>query len=88
MSGHIIYGIADQVSAHCWTIPHHAFLTRCNWIVQKATEVLGSHEAAERWLTHPALGLGHRAPCTILGTSEGHTQVYNYLYRIEHCVYT
>lgn len=37
MNGKIIYGIADQLSAHCWTTPHHAFLTRCNWIVQKAT---------------------------------------------------
>ena len=88
MNGKIIYGIADQLSAHCWTTPHHAFLTRCNWIVQKATGVLGSHEAAERWLTHPALVLGHQAPCTILGTSEGYTEVYNYLCRIEYCIYT
>lgn len=88
MNGKIIYGIADQLSAHCWTTSHHAFLTRCNWIVQKATGVLGSHEAAERWLTHPAFGLGHQAPCTILGTSEGYTEVYNYLCRIEYCIYT
>lgn len=32
--------------------------------------------------------VGHLVPCTILGTSKGHTQVYNYHCRIEHCIYT
>ena len=40
-------------------------------VAEQAIEVLGSQEAAERWLAAPAMGLGQRRPIDLLQSSEG-----------------
>lgn len=57
-------------------------------ILAKATAVLGSQEAAERWLERPAMGLNQMRPIDLLATSVGTEMVETYLMRIEYGVYT
>jgi putative toxin-antitoxin system antitoxin component (TIGR02293 family) len=57
-------------------------------ILAKATAVLGSQEAAERWLERPAIGLERRRPIDLLATPAGVRIVEEYLGRIEYGVYT
>lgn len=56
-------------------------------ILSKATEVFGSQEAAERWLTEPALALNQNRPIDLLSTQTGTEQVQNLLVQLEYCVY-
>ena len=57
-------------------------------ILAKATEVLGSREAAERWLEQPAIGLGRKRPIDLLSTTAGAEMVEKFLGRLEYGVYS
>lgn len=54
----------------------------------RATKVLGSQDAAERWLEHPAIGLDRMSPIDLLATPTGARMVDDYLTCIEYGVYT
>lgn len=56
-------------------------------VVHQAQEVLGSQEAAERWLSSPAMGLDQRIPLDLLQSSEGTAMVKTLLSRMEYGVY-
>jgi putative toxin-antitoxin system antitoxin component (TIGR02293 family) len=57
-------------------------------ILAMATAVLGSREAAEKWLARPAMALDRRRPIELLGTTAGVQLVEDLLTRIEYGVYT
>lgn len=56
--------------------------------MELATRVLESREAARRWLAHPKLVLGGKAPNEMLDTEEGREAVRTLLLRIEAGVYS
>jgi putative toxin-antitoxin system antitoxin component (TIGR02293 family) len=56
-------------------------------VLALATRVLGSQEAAERWLTAPAIGLDRHLPLELLQSSEGTALVRTLLQRMDHGVY-
>lgn len=56
-------------------------------VTEQAIDVLGSQEAAERWLASPALGLDQRRPIDLLQSTEGTELVRALLTRIDHGVY-
>ena len=56
-------------------------------VTRLATEVLGSREAAERWLSAPAMGLDQRLPIELLQSSEGTELVKTLLTRMDFGVY-
>ena len=57
-------------------------------VAEQATEVLGSQEAAERWLSAPSMGLDRRRPIDLLQSSEGTELVKTLLTRMDYGVYT
>lgn len=57
-------------------------------MLARATKILGSQEAAERWLERPAIGLDRKSPIDLLATPAGTRMVDDYLTRIEYGVYT
>ncbi len=57
-------------------------------VTEQAIEVLGSREAAERWLAAPAIGLDRRRPIDLLQSSEGTELVRTLLTRMDYGVYT
>ena len=61
---------------------------RTDKILAMATEVLGSREAAGRWMEEPAIGLDQRRPLDLLSTSAGVDIVRTFLQRLQHGVYT
>ena len=56
-------------------------------VMGQASDVLGSREAAERWLSAPAMGLDQRVPIDLLASSEGTEMVKTLLERMEYGVY-
>jgi putative toxin-antitoxin system antitoxin component (TIGR02293 family) len=54
----------------------------------KATEVFGSKEDAELWLSRPAMGLDGQKPIDLLQTVQGAELVSDFLGRLEYGVYT
>ncbi|WP_194723937.1 type II RES/Xre toxin-antitoxin system antitoxin [Noviherbaspirillum malthae] len=56
-------------------------------ILATATEVLGSQDEAERWLTSPAMGLEQRCPIELLSTPAGVELVEELLTRMQFGVY-
>lgn len=56
-------------------------------VTQKAIEVLGSREAAEDWLHHPALAFDGRRPIELVSTRPGADMVKDHLTRMEFGVY-
>jgi len=54
----------------------------------KATEVFGSKEAAEQWMSRPAMGLGRQRPIDLLQTLQGAELVNDFLTRVEYGVYS
>ena len=56
-------------------------------VTGQAVEVLGSREAAERWLSTPAMGLDQRQPIELLQSSEGTDLVKTLLTRMDFGVY-
>ena len=57
-------------------------------ILAKASRLLGSQDAAEQWLKHPAIGLDRQRPVDLLTTPAGVRLVEDYLGRLEYGVYT
>ena len=56
-------------------------------VLHQATEVMGSQEAAERWLASPAIGLDQRLLIDLLHSSEGTATVKTLLSRMEYGIY-
>ena len=56
-------------------------------VLALASRVLGSQDAAERWLTTPAMGLDRHLPLELLQSSEGTAMVRTLLQRMDHGVY-
>lgn len=56
-------------------------------VLSKAQEVLGTQDAAERWLTSQALGLNAKRPIDLLQTAQGAEVVKTFLERMEFGVY-
>ena len=54
----------------------------------KATEIFGSREEAERWMSKPAMGLDGERPIDLLQTVQGAELVNDFLGRLEYGVYT
>ncbi|MFP6557069.1 antitoxin Xre/MbcA/ParS toxin-binding domain-containing protein [Paraburkholderia sp. B3] len=63
-------------------------LLRLAIVTEQAIDVFGSQQAAERWLTTPATGLGMRKPIDLLQSSAGSQLVTTVLARIDRGVYT
>jgi putative toxin-antitoxin system antitoxin component (TIGR02293 family) len=63
-------------------------LYRVARIAAFAEEVLGSAQAAERWLKEPIPALGRVTPLSLLDTDEGAQRVTDILGRIDHGVYS
>ena len=57
-------------------------------VLALATEVLGSQDAAERWLEGPVMALDGNQPIDLLATSAGTEMVKELLGRLQHGVYT
>jgi putative toxin-antitoxin system antitoxin component (TIGR02293 family) len=56
-------------------------------ITEQAIETLGSQEAAELWLSKPAMGLDQRKPIDLLQSTEGADLVKTLLTRMDYGVY-
>jgi Protein of unknown function (DUF2384) len=57
-------------------------------ILTQASEVFGGREAAEAWMSRPAMGLDGLRPIDWLQTAEGVQVVRDFLARLEYCVYS
>ena len=57
-------------------------------VLALATEVLGSQDAAERWLESPVMALDGNQPIDLLATSAGTEMVKELLGRLQYGVYT
>ena len=53
-----------------------------------AAEVMGGHDAAERWMAAPAVGLDGARPIELMRTLQGAELVSDLLGRLEHGVYS
>ena len=71
--------LSPEQSSRAWTFAH---------ILTDATDILGSQEAAERWLEQPATALGQRAPLALLSTAAGVSLVEDLLGQMRYGVYT
>lgn len=56
-------------------------------ITELAIQVLGSQDAAERWLASPAIGLDQRRPIDLMQSTEGTELVKTLLTRMDYGVY-
>ena len=56
-------------------------------VTSQAIDVLSSQEAAERWLSSPAMGLDRRMPIDLLQSTEGTEMVKTLLTRMDYGVY-
>ena len=59
-------------------------VARTHDVIARASEVLGSRAAAQRWLARPVPALGGKTPLSLLDTSLGWERVKQVLGRIEH----
>lgn len=57
-------------------------------IVAKASEILGSQDAAEAWMDTPAMALDQRRPIDLMATTAGAALVEALLDRLDYGVYT
>jgi putative toxin-antitoxin system antitoxin component (TIGR02293 family) len=57
-------------------------------IIEHATNVFGSAQAARYWLVTPAIALDRRRPLDVLHEPAGVAAVATLLTRIDFCVYT
>lgn len=60
---------------------------KCAEILVIATEIFGSQEVAERWLSEPAIGLDRMRPIDLLSTIPGTDLVETHLNQLEYGVY-
>ncbi len=58
-----------------------------DFIICRATEVLGSKEKAMRWLGTPVRGLDFATPISLLATKKGQTRVNDILGQMEHGIW-
>ncbi|RYE44022.1 MAG: DUF2384 domain-containing protein [Hyphomicrobiales bacterium] len=58
-----------------------------NEILELAQELLGSREAAERWLAEPAMALDGLRPLDLMATHEGRERLKALINQLEHGVY-
>lgn len=56
-------------------------------IFEKAVEVIGNREVADRWLKTPLLYFHWKTPSDILKEEEGYETIYNFLVAIDYGVY-
>lgn len=56
-------------------------------VTSHTIDVLGSKEAAERWLSSPAMGLDRRKPIDLLQSTDGTEMVKALLTRMKYGVY-
>jgi putative toxin-antitoxin system antitoxin component (TIGR02293 family) len=57
------------------------------FVVQKATDVLGDRDAAEKWLRQPAVAFNGLRPVDLLSTRQGAVLIKNHLIRMDYGVY-
>jgi putative toxin-antitoxin system antitoxin component (TIGR02293 family) len=57
-------------------------------VLAKATDVFGSQQEAEAWLSRPAMGLNRQRPIDLLATPAGVELVIGFLTRLDYGVYT
>jgi putative toxin-antitoxin system antitoxin component (TIGR02293 family) len=57
-------------------------------VLAKATDVFGSQEQAEAWLSRPAVGLNQQRPIDLLTTAAGVELVESFLTRLDYGVYS
>jgi putative toxin-antitoxin system antitoxin component (TIGR02293 family) len=57
-------------------------------VLAKATDVFGSQEEAEAWLSRPAVGLNRQRPIDLLETAAGVELVESFLTRLDYGVYS
>ena len=59
------------------------------WTVfEKALDIFGSHERAQRWLSKPNLAMGGEIPNELLDSVEGLELVFTILNRIDYGLYS
>lgn len=56
-------------------------------VLAKATEELGTREAAKVWLRAPSMALDYQRPADLLSTPAGAESVERLLAQMEYCVY-
>ena len=71
--------LTPEQSGRTWTFAR---------VLAKATEVFGSQDEAETWISEPAMGLSQQTPLDLLQTPAGVELVTAFFTRIEHGVYT
>ena len=57
-------------------------------VLAMAAEIFGSRQAAEAWLSKPALGLDWQRPVDLLATEPGSQIVVDFLVRLDYGVYS
>jgi putative toxin-antitoxin system antitoxin component (TIGR02293 family) len=71
--------LSPEQSSKTWTFAR---------VLAKATDVFGSQEAAEMWISEPVMGLDRQIPLELLQTPAGVDLVNAFLTRLEYGVYT
>ncbi len=71
--------LSPEQSSKTWTFAR---------ILAKATEVFGTQDAAEQWISEPVMGLDRQIPLELLQTPAGVELVNAFLTRLEYGVYT
>jgi putative toxin-antitoxin system antitoxin component (TIGR02293 family) len=79
---------AEKDPAASLTVDEGGRLWKFTELLAKATQTLGSQEAAERWLNNPQIGLDRKRPVDLLTTPPGAELVEDLLTRMEYGVYT
>jgi putative toxin-antitoxin system antitoxin component (TIGR02293 family) len=86
ISGRTLRRLRDQPAK-----PMPADLASKTWLIAEtlaqASVVFGGREAAERWMTRPAMGLDGARPIDLLRTLQGAELVTEFLGRLAHGVY-
>ncbi len=82
-----LLGPCPSADPSCWSSQFRCFVARRDQVRSLAAFVLGNDRLASDWLTQPALGLGGRAPCSLLADIAGYRHVCEYLVRIDYGVY-
>lgn len=71
--------LSPEQSGKTWTFAR---------VLARATEVFGSQEAAEKWISEPVMGLDGQVPLELLQTPAGIDLVNAFLTRLGYGVYT
>ncbi|MCY7261867.1 antitoxin Xre/MbcA/ParS toxin-binding domain-containing protein [Pseudomonas protegens] len=68
----------------CWSASFHCYLARYEHVLSIALKVFGSRKRALRWIGRSMAGLGDQAPCRLLCTPMGYTNIHDDLMRLDH----